>query len=108
MGMGHSRLHVAAAVSVIGNLVNSCIILPQLKSLHDHRRALEEQLGIDEIDSAETAAEVARRAARGGDGDKAAAGVEYYDVVRAFKVQKTLGLAVGVLSFSALLPFLVS
>lgn len=77
-------------------------------SLLRRRRELEEQLGIEKTDTAERAGEVARCATRGGDGDQAAAGLEYQDVVKAFKVHHSLGAAVGFVSFAALLPFLVS
>nr|CEL64502.1 TPA: hypothetical protein BN1204_003990 [Neospora caninum Liverpool] len=108
MGVGYSKLHMAAAVNVLGNLVNSCYLAPRQISLLERRRELEEQLGIDNTDTAMNAAEVARRAARGGDGDQAAAALEYQDVVKAFKLHHSLGMAVGFVSFAALLPFLVS
>ncbi|PHJ20890.1 transmembrane protein [Cystoisospora suis] len=108
MGVGYSKLHMAAAINVLGNMVNSCYLVPRQISLLKRRCELEEQLGIEKTDTAERAAEVARCATRGGDGDQAAAGLEYQDVVKAFKVHHSLGAAVGFVSFGALLPFLVS
>lgn len=107
MGVGYSKLHMAAAVNVLGNVVNSCYLAPRQIALLERRRELEEQLGIEK-ESAEMAVEEARRATFGGDGDQAAAGLEYLDVVKAFKFHHSLGMAVGFVSFAALLPFLVS